>query len=92
MSDSDFDMDDSDQGEEDSDNDDWVEFVPIRHTRALYQVLDTQECFALASAEVAQVYDLLCCEADVAASLLRQFRWNREKLTAGARCRPLEQK
>merc|ERR1712176_755481 len=68
--------------DEDSENDDWVESVPIRHTRALYEVLDARECLALARAEVSQVCELLCCEADVAASLLRQFHWNREKLTA----------
>lgn len=80
MDDSDCEMDDSDQGEEDSEND-WVESAPVRQTSALYEVLDAQECLALARAEVSQVCDLLCCDVEVAASLLRQFLWNREKLT-----------
>jgi len=49
-----------------------------------YTVLDPTACAALAQKEMQAVIELLCCNEEVAGILMRQFRWNREKLTEGA--------
>ena len=53
---------------------------PPSHTRLL-QVLDSTRCLSLAEAEVGAISELLCCPTDLAALLLRYFKWDREKLT-----------
>jgi hypothetical protein len=57
---------------------------PVRQNTLPYEVLDSAACLALALKEVEELCELLCCSEDVAGILLRQFRWNREKLTEGA--------
>lgn len=56
---------------------------PIRQQTQTFTVLDASECLALAQKEVDEVRELLCCSEEVASILMRQFRWNREKLTEG---------
>jgi len=58
---------------------------PVRQATVPYVVLDSDACLALAQREVQDLSELLCCSEEVAGILLRQFRWNREKLTEGAR-------
>lgn len=64
------------------DEDDFVESAPVRQVSAAYNVLDAADCQALANEEVTHVRELLDCSFDVAAVLLRQFRWDRERLTS----------
>ncbi|KAL1527401.1 hypothetical protein AB1Y20_016069 [Prymnesium parvum] len=45
-----------------------------------FAVLDEEACLALASKVVEEVSVLLCCGAEVAHSLLRSFKWDRERL------------
>mmetsp|Transcript_2911 Transcript_2911/g.9172 ORF Transcript_2911/g.9172 Transcript_2911/m.9172 type:complete len:439 (+) Transcript_2911:58-1374(+) len=59
---------------------------PIRQQTQTFTVLDASECLALAQKEVDEVRELLCCSEEVASILMRQFRWNREKLTEEYLC------
>jgi len=57
---------------------------PVRQNTLPFDALDSAACLVLAQKEVRELCELLCCSEDVAGILLRQFRWNREKLTEGA--------
>jgi len=85
MSDSDYEMHDSDDGDDyDDDEDDtcWAESAPVRQATSCFEVLDAGACLAVATQQVNEVCELLCVGKDVASILLRQFRWDRERLTA----------
>eukprot|EP00965_Chrysotila_dentata_P119969 3968136-Pleurochrysis_carterae.AAC.3 len=84
MDDSDVDMSDSEYQDSDVDDNTWVESAPVRQPPPAYLVLDEAECLSTAEAQVRQVSEMLCVEPDVAAILLRQFRWDRERMTTGA--------
>jgi len=76
------DMDDEDEDMESQDEDDnWVDSDPVRQATLNYEVLDSAACKEMAMRLVRQVGDLLSCESEQAAILLRQFRWDQERLT-----------
>ena len=64
---------------------DAFEAPPVQAVEQTFRVLTPEECLARANAKVQEVVELLCCDAQVAALLLRHFRWDSDKLTDGAR-------
>lgn len=86
MSDDDlmYDSDDNvfDDGEDEDEDEDDTAFegpVPVAK-EASFAVLDKARCQALAQAKLRSVMELLCCEAGVAQMLLRQYKWDQDKL------------
>jgi len=80
MSDSDYEMGDSDEDSDGSDTN-WVESAPVGRTTVAFEVLDPTACLTLANQQIAQICNLLCCTPEIASILLRQFRWDGERLT-----------
>ena len=71
-----------DQG---SDDDDAFDDTPDPTAKeAQYTTLDPEQCRALASKAVKSVVELLCCDEQVAQMLLRQYKWDQDKLVEGA--------
>ena len=85
MSDEEDYMDDSEEGDDDEYNDTVFDLPTVQHQESVFHVLTPDDCDAAAKQQVQSVQELLCCDADVAHILLRQFRWDRDKLTDGAR-------
>ena len=88
-------MDDSDEemsydSEYDDDNEsDAFEAPPITHHESMFAILDEPECLRLANKAASEMAELLCCDLDTAATLLRRHKWDKDKLTDGApRCLP----
>ena len=72
---------------EDSDDDDddvgFADAPPVQRAEQSFTGLDSDGCRAMANTRVDEVKDILCCDARVAAMLLRFFRWDKEKLMEG---------
>ena len=71
---------------ETSNDDDDVGFAdapPVQRAKASFTALDSDGCRAMANTHVAEVKEILCCDAAIAAMLLRFFRWDKEKLMEG---------
>ena len=82
-------MDDYYDEDEDEDSaeyldEDGFDAPQVEQSEAAYEVLDAAQCLELAQAQVRELSELLCCESETAEWLLRDFRWDREKLTEGA--------
>ena len=93
MDDSDEEMEWDDSLDDASEEDDehCFDSEPVRQASCSYEALDASACQQLAQQAVHNVSELLCCQPDVSALLLRHFRWDREKLMDGAtrpRARP----
>lgn len=82
--------DDDDESQEDFDDDEegFESALVRRPAAAEWEVLDRERCLELAEQQVKAISELLCCQSEVSAILLRYFRWDREKLTNGAPCLP----
>mmetsp|Transcript_41678 Transcript_41678/g.73283 ORF Transcript_41678/g.73283 Transcript_41678/m.73283 type:complete len:132 (+) Transcript_41678:174-569(+) len=68
-------------------SDDCFDEPAVTRHDAAFAVLDEEACLALASKVVEEVSVLLCCGAEVAHSLLRSFKWDRERLIEGGTLR-----
>ena len=86
MDDSDVEMEwsDSEDGSTLEDDAQVFDSEPVRQTSIGFEALDAAECRQLAQQAVRNMSELLCCQPDVSALLLRHFRWDREKLMDGA--------
>ena len=86
MDDSDEEMEWDDSLDDASEEDDehCFDSEPVRQASCGYEALDASACQQLAQQAVHNVSELLCCQPDVSALLLRHFRWDREKLMDGA--------
>jgi len=79
-------MDDYYDEDEDEDSaeyldEDGFDAPQVEQSEAAYEVLDAAQCLELAQAQVRELSELLCCESETAEWLLRDFKWDREKLT-----------
>jgi len=87
MSEMDYDeWDDDDDDNYDDDDDDMgsdecFDEPAVVQQDSLFEVLDESTCEAMAKKQVVEVAEILCCDIDVAQTLLRHFKWDREKLT-----------
>ena len=79
------DDDDSGSFEDDgSDDDDAFNQAPDPTAKeAEFKCLAPEECKELASKAVKGVMELLCCDTQVAQVLLRQYKWDQDKLVEG---------
>lgn len=79
----DYESDASDDDEEYEGFDDCFDEPTVAKKDKPFQVLDETTCHALATKAVVDVSEILCCEIDVSQSLLRYYKWDRERLTEG---------
>ena len=82
-----FDDDDSNASfdEEGSDGDAFNDAPDPTAKEAQFKSLNPEECFALANEAIKGVQELLCCDTQVAQVLLRQYKWDQDKLVEGER-------
>jgi len=82
MSDDDFEYDDEPDDDQDDSDDDvgFADAPPIQRAETSFTPLDQEACRAMANSRVDEVAELLCIDRTVAGMLLRQFRWDQEKL------------
>ena len=73
-----------DDDDDASDDNSQFDAPAVTHQESMFAVLGPEECEALASRAVDQTCELLCCEREHAALLLRQFKWDRSRLAEGA--------
>ena len=78
-------MSDGEMRESSSDEDDvgFADAPPVRRAEQSFTAPDSAGCRAMANARVGEVKEILCCNAAIAAMLLRFFRWDKEKLMEG---------
>ena len=78
-------MSDGEMRESSGDDDDvgFADAPPVQRVEPSFTVLDSDGCRAMANTRVAEVKEVLCCDAAIAAMLLRFFRWDKEKLMEG---------
>ena len=86
---SEMEYEEEDYGESDGYNSDGgasdaFEAPPVVAVEPTFRVLTAEQCLERANAKVAEVVELLCCDTQVAALLLRRYRWDTDKLTDGA--------
>ncbi len=95
MDDSEEEMDYSDDdmsemGDDGSDDDvGFADGPPVQRQESTFTPLDNEGLRVMAGNRVDEVMELLCCDRNVAAMLLRFFRWDQEKLMEGAPPAPL---
>ena len=82
-----FPMSDDEMCETSSDDDDvgFADAPPVQRVEQSFTALDGDGCRAMANTCVDEVKEVLCCDAETAAMLLRVFRWDKEKLMEGER-------
>ena len=68
-----------------SDDDDvgFADAPPVQRVEQSFTALDCDGCRVMANTRVEEVKEILCCNAAIAAMLLRFFRWDKEKLMEG---------
>ena len=78
-------MSDGEMRESSGDDDDvgFADAPPVQRVEPSFTALDSDGCRAMANTRVAEVKEVLCCDAAIAAMLLRFFRWDKEKLMEG---------
>ena len=78
-------MSDDDICETSSDDVDvgFADAPPVQRVEKSFTALDGDGCRAMANTRVEEVKEILCCDAAIAAMLLRFFRWDKEKLMEG---------
>lgn len=76
-------MDDSENEmlSDDEDQDDVFEAPAVTQQESSFAVLSPEDCQAQAEKAVQAVVELLCCDALSAQTLLRRFKWDKDKLT-----------
>ena len=77
--------DDTDDDDDDDDDNDvgFADAPPVQRIEQPFTALDSDGCRAMANTRVDEVKEILCCDAPMAAMLLRFFRWDKEKLMEG---------
>ena len=68
------------EDEEDEEDGGFLDEPAVHRQETSFQVLDQAACLSLAEKEVSETSELLCCDRETAALMLRMYRWDREKL------------
>ena len=78
-------MSDGEMRESSGDDDDvgFADAPPVQRVEQSFTALDGDGCRVMANTRVEEVKEILCCNAAIAAMLLRFFRWDKEKLMEG---------